>query len=185
MQFRISFVFCVFSPLTRSGNTLSTEFLDCQFWTTEMADVLLKLAAKKQIRTFEKAKGGDPVQDQTYSSPKLVKKTRQTDNEIAIQHVAVEQERSARTMSNSMHWERWQLVLLCYCNYNAALEEDSYTVARTDLRLANITDTKKKKKKKKKKKVAAVRIELCRLLLKPSFYTHHQEQLCCKQASKR
>jgi hypothetical protein len=183
MQFRISFVFCVFSPLTRSGNTLSTEFLDCQFWTTEMADVLLKLAAKKQIRTFEKAKGGDPVQDQTYSSPKLVKKTRQTDNEIAIQHVAVEQERSARTMSNSMHWERWQLVLLCYCNYNAALEEDSYTVARTDLRLANITDTKKKKKKKKK--VAAVRIELCRLLLKPSFYTHHQEQLCCKQASKR
>lgn len=181
MQFRISFVFCVFSPLTKSGNTLSTEFLDCQFWTTEMADVLLKLAAKKQIRTFEKAKGGDHVQDQTYSSPKLVKKTRQTDNEIAIQHVAVEQERSARTMSNSMHWERWQLVLLCYCNYNAALEEDSYTVARTDLRLANITDTKKKEKKK----VAAVRIELCGLLLKPSFYTHHQEQLCCKQASKQ
>ncbi|CAK9205692.1 unnamed protein product [Sphagnum troendelagicum] len=167
--------------LIRSGNALSTEFLDCQFWTTEMADVLLKLAANKQIRTLEKEKGRDHVQDQTYSSPKLVKKTRQTDNEIAIQHVAVEQERSARTMSNSMHWERWQLVLLCYCNYNAALEEDSYTVARTDLRLANITDTKKKEKKK----VAAVRIELCGLLLKPSFYTHHQEQLCCKQASKQ
>jgi hypothetical protein len=76
MQFRISFVFCVFSSLTRSGNALSMERLDCQFWTTEMTDVLLKLAAKKQIRTFEKAKGGDHVQDQTYSSPKLVKKTR-------------------------------------------------------------------------------------------------------------
>jgi hypothetical protein len=82
MQFKISFVFCVFSPLTRSGNALSMELLDCQFWTTEMADVLLKLAAKKQIRTFEKAKGGDHVQDQTYSSPKLVKKTnKQTDRQ--------------------------------------------------------------------------------------------------------
>jgi hypothetical protein len=81
MEFKISFVFCVFSPLTTSGNALSIKLLDCQFWITEMADILLKLAAKKQIRTFEKAKGKDHVQDQTYSSPKLVKKTRQTDKQ--------------------------------------------------------------------------------------------------------
>jgi hypothetical protein len=37
------------------------ELLDCQFWITEMADILLKLAAKKQIRTFEKAKGEDQL----------------------------------------------------------------------------------------------------------------------------
>jgi hypothetical protein len=32
MQFKISLVFCVFSPLTRSVNALSMELLDCQFW---------------------------------------------------------------------------------------------------------------------------------------------------------